>query len=150
MEQSNDENLLKYENYREQSKRLSRALRSEFYFEAILIEYAIIEDRITSALTHANAFSPKQQKTLNTKLNKLEKLCEKSGGIAKRYFAPKLIEQLRAWKDRRNTLVHELMRTNLEPGDLEGVAREGKELVKAIKSKVGSFNRAVDKAGGKN
>ena len=34
-------NIQKYENYREQFNRLKRALASEFYLEAIFIEYAI-------------------------------------------------------------------------------------------------------------
>ena len=29
---------------------LSKALKNEFYYEAIFIEYAILEDRLTSAL----------------------------------------------------------------------------------------------------
>ena len=118
------------------------------WFEATLIEYSIIEDRITSALAHAISYNPKTLRTLNAKINKLEKLCEKKGGLAARYPSPELLERLRAWKERRSTVVHELMKANLEPGDLEDVAREGKEIVRALKSKVGSLNRKVDKAYG--
>ena len=53
------DNQQKYENYRVQSRRLASALRSGFYLEAVFIEYAIIEDRLESALTHAGAFNPK-------------------------------------------------------------------------------------------
>ena len=53
------DNQQKYENYRAQSRRLASALRSGFYLEAVFIEYAIIEDRLESALTHAGAFNPK-------------------------------------------------------------------------------------------
>lgn len=53
------DNQQKYENYRVQSRRLVSALRSGFYLEAVFIEYAIIEDRLESALTHAGAFNPK-------------------------------------------------------------------------------------------
>ena len=37
-------NTQKYENYKEQFKRLKRALNEGFNLEAIFIEYAILED----------------------------------------------------------------------------------------------------------
>lgn len=48
------ENQLKYENYREQFKRLKSALNSGFNLEAMFIEYAIMEDRTESILRHAD------------------------------------------------------------------------------------------------
>ena len=47
------DNNQKYNNYREQFKRLDRSLKNEFYLEALFIEYAIIEDRTESVLKHA-------------------------------------------------------------------------------------------------
>ena len=35
------DNMLKYENYKEQNKRLTKALQNEFYLEAILINVLI-------------------------------------------------------------------------------------------------------------
>ena len=139
------DNQQKYENYRAQSRRLSSALRSGFYLEAVFIEYAIIEDRLESALTHAGAFNPNRQGTITSKLKKLEKLCENRRGLARRYFPAELLAVVRAWKDRRNPLVHELMKQRATTADFESVAREGEALVKTLKSKVGSFNRAVDR-----
>ena len=43
----------KYNNYKEQFKRLNRALSNGFNLEAMFIEYAIIEDRTESILHHA-------------------------------------------------------------------------------------------------
>lgn len=139
------DNQQKYENYRVQSRRLTSALRSGFYLEAVFIEYAIIEDRLESALTHAGAFNPNRQRTITSKLTKLEKLCENRKGVARRYFSAELLAAIRAWKDRRNPLVHVLMKQRATTADFEAVAREGEALVKTLKSKVGSFNRAVDR-----
>ena len=139
------DNQQKYENYRVQSRRLASALRSGFYLEAVFIEYAIIEDRLESALTHTGAFNPNVQRSITSKLSKLEKLCENKRGLARRYFPAELLAAIRAWKDRRNPLVHELMKQHVTAGDFEAVAREGEVLVKTLKSKVGSFNRAVDR-----
>ena len=138
-------NQQKYENYRAQSRRLASALRSGFYLEAVFIEYAIIEDRLESALTHAGAFNPNRQGTITSKLKKLEKLCENSRGLARRYFSAELLAAIRAWKDRRNPLVHKLMKQRATTEDFESVALEGQALVKTLKSKVGSFNNALER-----
>ena len=98
-----------------------------------------------SALTHEGAFNPKKQGTITSKLTKLEKLCENKRGLACRYFSAELLTAIRAWKDRRNPLVHELMKQRATTADFEAVAREGEALVKTLESKVGSFNRAVDR-----
>lgn len=112
------DNQQKYENYRAQSRRQTSALRSGFYLEAVFIE-----DRLGSALTHAGAFNPKKQGTITSKLAKLEKLCENRRGLARRYFPAELLAAIRAWKDRRNPLVHELMKQHATTGDFEAVAR---------------------------
>ena len=46
------ENQLKYENYREQFKRLNSALNNGFNLEAMFIEYAIMEDRTSFVIAH--------------------------------------------------------------------------------------------------
>ena len=43
----------KYEAYKAMKVNLSKAMRSGFYYQAIFIEYAIIEDRTVSLLRHA-------------------------------------------------------------------------------------------------
>lgn len=45
-----EKNMEKYQAYKSMNENLSKAMRSEFYYQAIFIEYAIIEDRCTSAL----------------------------------------------------------------------------------------------------
>ena len=138
------DNQQKYENYRTQSRKLSHALRSGFYLEAVFIEYAIIEDRLESALRHAGAYNPKAQKTITTKISKLEKVSENKRGLACRYFSKELFEAIRKWKEQRNLLVHELMKQDATTEGFEEVALWGKDLVKTLKSKVRSFNRASD------
>ena len=46
------DNMQKYENYKEQFKRLNRALANGFNLEAIFMSYAILEDRTESILRH--------------------------------------------------------------------------------------------------
>ena len=138
-------NQLKYENYREQSTRLARAPRGEFYLEAVFIEYAFMEDRLESALRHANAFSPKRQDTIEAKIQKLKKLREEKRGLARKYFSDELLDGISAWKNSRNPLIHELVKQQLSTAYLREFALEGEALLKELKSKVGSFNRAIER-----
>ena len=45
-------NIQKQLNYREQFKRLDKALNNNFYLEALFIEYAIMEERTDSILRY--------------------------------------------------------------------------------------------------
>lgn len=54
------DNYLKYENYKEQNERLTRALKNHFYLEAIFIEYSILEYR-TEAILRYTENLPKQK-----------------------------------------------------------------------------------------
>lgn len=67
-------NLEKYENYRRQKSQLKKALANEFFYEAIFIEYAIMEDRLEAALRHGGAKlinSRGNPLTISEKINKL-------------------------------------------------------------------------------
>lgn len=46
------ENMQKHFNYKEQFKRLKKAIDNNFYLEAVFIEYAIVEDRAESILLY--------------------------------------------------------------------------------------------------
>ena len=52
MDETIIDNHLKYENYKEQFRRLNKALANGFNLEAMFIEYAIMEDRTESILRH--------------------------------------------------------------------------------------------------
>lgn len=67
-------NMQKYENYRMQMGRHSRAIKAEFYLEAIFIEYAIMEDRLESILVHSGKFNPEKHNTMDKKLRKVEEI----------------------------------------------------------------------------
>ena len=50
------DNQQKYLNYKEQFKRLNRAISSGFNLEAMFIAYSIMEDRSESVLRHAGKY----------------------------------------------------------------------------------------------
>ena len=139
------DNMQKYENYKEQMGRLKKALKEQFYLEAISIEYAIIEDRIESVLRHSGVFRPDKHNMLNKKLNRLEEMQRKKDGLARKYFSDELISEIHSWKNERNPMTHALLNLKLHTEDLADIALRGEALVKIVSSKVSLYNRATER-----
>ena len=141
------DNMQKYANYKEQMGRLKKALANGFYLEAIFIEYAIMEDRLESVLRHSGKWNPKPDEfwSIDRKLTKVAKLAEEKRSPAARYFPMELTGEIRAWKERRNQLIHALLKQSLHTEDLREHAEEGRLLTKTLCSKVTSYNRYLEK-----
>ena len=141
------DNMRKYANYKEQMGRLKKAISSRFYLEAIFIEYAIIEDRLESALRHGNRWNPKPGEfiSINRKVNMVKKMAEQKKSMANRYFSPELMDSILIWKEDRNKMIHALLKQAIHSEDLQIITEKGQELVKILCSKTTSFNRQMDK-----
>ena len=142
------DNQQKYENYRVQMGRLKSALRGHFYLEATFIEYAIMEDRLEAVLRHADKWHPKEGAyiSIDAKVKKVAKLAEEKKNPAHRYFPPELTDEILAWKEKRNRLIHALLKQSLHSEDLLQVAEEGEAIVKQLCSKATSHRRALESA----
>lgn len=146
------DNQQKYENYKEQFQRLNKALANGFNLEAMFIEYAIMEDRTESILHHAELWDAyiKSRKgrepTINSKVQYIQKRAENKKDLMHRYFSDDLLERVLAWKEERNRLIHALLKQQFEHNEIAVLATKGNELVKALRSKSGSYNRAIEKA----
>ncbi len=145
------ENQLKYENYREQFKRLNSALNNGFNLEAMFIEYAIMEDRTESILRHADkwdAYTKKQNgrdPTINSKVKYIQKLAAFQNDLLHRYFSDSLLDQILIWKDQRNRLIHALLKQQFEHNEVRELAAQGKQLVDELRKRAGNYNRAIDR-----
>ena len=141
------ENILKFNNYKEQMSRLSRALNSHFYLEAVFIEYAILEDRLESVLRHSGKWRPKQDEIVSIykKVKLVEKLAEQENSLAGKYFRPELLRSILLWKDDRNTMIHALLKQNVHTEDLQSIAEKGQTIVRTLCDKTRSYNRAMDR-----
>ena len=126
-------NYEKQDHYKKLKAKLSKALKNEFWFEACMIEYAIIEDRTSSILFHANVCENAyaSSKKLSNKLNSIEYQIGKEHAIIGKKVNRATIEQIRLWKENRNDLVHRACILFSED-DAKAIAIEGYELVKAI------------------
>ena len=145
------ENQLKYENYREQFKRLKSALNSGFNLEAMFIEYAIMEDRTESILRHAGEwdsylkFRKGRESTIDSKIRYIQKMAEEKKALPNKYFSDDLLDRLLTWKNERNRLIHALLKQQLAHNEVSTLAVQGKELVDELRKRAGNFNRAADK-----
>lgn len=68
-------NADKQRTYRENIRRFNTAMQQEFYFEALLIDYAILEDRLISLLYHIGALDGRTDRKICKKVkNQLRRL----------------------------------------------------------------------------
>lgn len=70
--------------------------------------------------------------------------CEKKS-IAHRYFSDTLLDEIMAWKEERNRLIHALLKQNLTAEAVSEIAHTGERLTKEIRTRTTNFNRAVVK-----
>ena len=142
------ENIQKYENYKEQFKRLDRALKAGFNLEAVFIEYAILEDRSSSILRYENnSIKPNgdRQPSLDAKLKKIKTIAREKKSLPNRYFSDEFIDRIIEWKEQRNKMIHALLKQSLTTEGLVSLAEEGKYLARELSNKAGNYKRAVER-----
>ena len=143
------DNIVKKEVYAKNKGKLSRAIKGEFWFEAILIEYTIIEDRTESLLRHSGKIklinSQGNPLKLDTKLNKIKSNPVFDDKRIRKYFPFEFIEEIREWKKKRNDIVHYLMSHQIDDKEIKNIAINGKTLVDRLDSKVKSVNTLFKK-----
>ena len=137
-------NQEKHENYKAQMGCLNRAIKEHFYLEALFIEYAVMEDRLESILTHAGVFRADKHDTITKKLRRLETLYQ-SDKLARKYFSPELLQCIMDWKDNRNKYIHSLMKQVFTGEELEAIVQQGLLIVKLLSSRSTSYKRASER-----
>ena len=152
MDETIIDNHLKYENYKEQFRRLNKALANGFNLEAMFIEYAIMEDRTESILRHGGYWAAYLKKrgngrdaTLYSKISYIQRKIQSGDKLLAKYFSNNLLDGILAWKEERNRLIHALLMQQLAHNEVAGIAEQGNELVKTLRSRSAGYNRAIEK-----
>ena len=141
-------NEVKQHKYAEMMTKLKRATYEEYYYEAIFIEYAILEDRTESILKHANVkYKDKNGKCfkISKKLNMIKDREEFQEKYVKKHLSNELVEQIYDWKINRDKLMHNVMNLNYENEEVKNVALTGECLAKKFSSKSKLVNGYFDK-----
>ncbi len=144
-------NMQKYLNYQEQFRRLYKAIKSEYYLEAVFIEYSILEDRTRAILTHAEKYEAylkkrgQYQETLDSKIKYIQHFATEKKSLLNHYFGDDLLTRILVWKEQRNGLVHALLDQKLHTEDIASFALTGMEYVKDIRNRATNYRRAREK-----
>lgn len=148
-------NMQKYENYKDQFKKLKRALENEFFLEAIFVEYAIIEDRTKAILVLAGKYEAYLKKrgryseTLDSKVKYIQGFAAEKKTLLHRYFGDNTLDRILEWKESRNTLIHALLNQKLTTENLKDVASTGQGLARILCDRVTNYRRYLMRHQGK-
>ena len=138
----------KYLNYKEQFKRLDKALKYGFNLEAVFIEYAILEDRAEAVLRYeGNEIHTKERQfvSIDRKLKKIKDIAREKKSLPNRYFTEEFIDEILSWKEERNGMIHAFMKKQLTTESIEAVALKGKDLARQMANKATNYRRAVER-----
>lgn len=148
MEKSQEQQKEKQNQYAILMSKLKKATYNEFYYEAIFIEYAILEDRTESILRHAN-INYKNNKgyslKLSEKLNKIKSRKEFQDKYIQKHITQDLITKIVEWKNERDKLIHCLVKNSFDLESLKNIALDGECLVKRFASKSQLVNKYLEK-----
>lgn len=139
------ENMLKYNNYKEQMGRLTKAINAHFYLEAVFIEYAVMEDRLQSFLVTSGVFNPEKHQNIGKKISKIRDLIREKKHPLNRYITAEQLDQITAWKDKRNPLIHALMKQSMTTESIAELADEGRDIIKTLNSKSSSYRKYTER-----
>lgn len=141
-------NMEKYEAYKSMKVNLSKAIKSGFYYEAIFIEYAIIEDRCLSVLlcTGIECYDKKGIPIMiSQKLNLLRSHPIFTTPYVRKRITLDFLTEIEEWKRQRDKMVHDLADLPYDPETVKSIAEHGKEVVRQLDNKVKSINRYLKK-----
>ena len=140
-------NIEKKEKYSNLMSRLKRATDNEYYYEAIFIEYAILEDRTESLLKHAGKKFQENNGNpfkISKKLNKLKSEKEFQTSYIRKHLTEELIEKIYEWKIQRDKLMHNIINLQYKNDEIKMVALNGECLVKKFNSKSQLVDKYLD------
>ena len=143
-----NKNMEKYEAYKSMKVNLTKAMNSGFYYEAIFIEYAIIEDRCLSLLQSAEVKVVDNRGhtiKLSTKINKFRTHKAFVFPFIRKKLTADFLDELENWKRDRDALIHDLANIPYDPESVKSIAEHGKEIVRQLDNKVKSIQRYIKK-----
>ena len=134
--------------------RLDSALKSKFFLEACWIEYAICEDRCDSLLNKSGGpipCNPGQFVSINRKIIELKLRWKNDPYLSTVQELPSILEEVRKWKNRRNPLMHQLVKMARDwpsiNNDASILAADGRDIVGRFASAAMKVRRRFKKAG---
>ena len=142
------DNFEKRDRYAMLMTKLDASILNEFYYEAIFIEYAILEDRTESILKHAG-ISYRDSRgygfKLVEKLKMIKSRREFQNDYIKTNISRDLIEDVITWKRQRDKLIHDLINSKYDNAGIKEIAIRGQKIIKTFSSKSTMVTKFLDK-----
>lgn len=142
--------MSKRELYKALLARMKRAESAGYYMEACWIQYAIVEDRFNSVIRHAYPLQGADLLTtlrgLDRKLEHIENKIHARDEDCVKTVHKELLSRIRRWKDKRNTLMHEITDTpdyQAINDKLSRLSPEGGALINELASRVRKYKFLV-------
>ena len=126
--------------------KLKIAMDQEFYLEALLLEYSIVEDRLLSILKHLGlkyTESDGRELQIGRKVKKVRGQIENKNPLIIGKVDVDLIDRIITWKNTRNELVHNSCHRLFNNEEVTKCAEEGAEIVRLLSNSATRIKRAV-------
>ena len=133
-----EKNMEKYGIYKSMYENLTKSMRAGFYYQAIFIEYAILEDRLRAVLRYAGVPYINQngrEDKISRKLDKLRDRPEFADKFVRDRIPAKMIDEIKDWTEKRNDLIHNLANIPYDDENVKIVAERGKQILDVFKNK---------------
>ena len=146
------QNYEKQDIYKAMKINLKKSMSAGFYYEAIFIEYAIIEDRCCSLLRHAGVKyldSKEHEIKLSDKLKKLRGNPAFDNNYVRKRLTLEFLQEIEDWKRNRDQLIHALAKVPYDNERVKEIALTGQEIVRVLDNKAKSLNKYFDEKEGK-
>ena len=124
--------------------KLKIAIQQEFYLEALLLEYSILEDRLSSILEHSrirNTNSKGESLGIQAKLNKISNAIRSKRVPVYQKVRQDLIDDTLNWKEERNILVHRSCQRLYDSDEVKACAIHGNDIVRRLTNAAAAVKR---------
>lgn len=138
-----EKNYVKQEIYKAMKVNLRKAMRFGFYYEAIFIEYAILEDRCLSLLKHAGvkySDSKGNELKISEKIQKLRGNPAFDNPYVRKRLTLEFIQDMEDWKRNRDQLIHDLAKLPYNNERIKEIAEQGQDITRILENKTKSLN----------
>ena len=144
--------------------RIDESLKAGFYVEGMAITYALFEERTYRLLDRLNV-SYRNRDKLYDCLVKLEKAINdrtinvttpRMGTddfidmLKNVLITSNLISDIQTWRDKRNDVIHDLAKTNIDYSSLKTTCEDGRELFGNYTAIIMKIKKNIDETGGVN
>jgi hypothetical protein len=137
--------------------RADNALDKKYCIEASTIYYAILEERLISLFEKLNITLNRNQK-MHHCITEMKKFIQDGLQVALKNgkiinvgpllagdFTIQLLDDMDAWRDKRNRVIHDFAKQTIPYSDIEELAIEGKKIVRDFNASVMRFKNKLKK-----